>query len=188
MKKVRYLTGIAALVPATAAAAAVTPAAAATAATAAKPMHLYERVRTVGRDGKVTSSKKVALHAIDGGMAYAPTVAAACTGITDFGPANHNHESIQFWYTASGCVGTVKTVTYAAIAGVCAQPVVKYYAAGTLAQVSSVISSHGGPFYFCSNKTWYFGPHRYFLNPVGVYAHANIAGGGELGPVGTTVN
>lgn len=169
MKKVRYLAGAAGIVPVAAAFMAPTAAHAATTnaytASQAKP-------------GKVVT------------MVGAGATADGCTGTIE-GHAHNNHESITFWYTKSGCIGTVETVTYAGIADSPANPQIHIYGNGKLEFSGILLTASGAPAYITSNRTQYWSVHEKFANPVGVYGKApTLFGGygGELGPAGLTVN
>jgi hypothetical protein len=169
VKKVRYIAGAAGLVPVAAAFMAPAAAHAATHAASADSGKPTKVVTVIGSGA--TNAK--------------------CTGTIE-GHAHNNHESITFWYTKSGCIGTVETVTYAGIAASPANPQIHIYGNGKLEWTGTLVyTSTSSPAYISSNRTQYWSVHAKFANPVGVYGKApTLFGGygGQLGPAGLNVN
>jgi hypothetical protein len=164
MRKVRYLASIAGL------AVALTGAAVPAAYADSAPTALLVRAQPANPGSASTSD---------------------CTGKIE-AHADHNHEALTFWYRKDGCIGTVKTTTYTAAAGKCANPQLRIYGDGKLVY-KNYYGSPGAKIFVCSplNVTIYWGVHTRYANPVEVRATAEIPeseGGGILGPAVVTVN
>jgi hypothetical protein len=104
--------------------------------------------------------------------------------------ADHNREYLKFWYLKNGCIGTIRTTTYAA-ENICVNPQVRIYANGKRYKFVLVEKKDPKKKYFtCTKLTYYWnswstrGPsHHRYTNPIQVVGSAEFKGGnGELGP------